>query len=168
MRIAVILAGIVLAGFGRPAASQEWTTFVEPNLGTRLVLPSEIFAVDGGPSSRGIGQEYTTSDGRAALAVYSQRNLHHETPRTYLRRNYRAPRGVLDYVRVTRSFFAVSGVQEGTIYYSRCNFSRRGTIHCFDLKYPAQEKRAWDDIVTRISRSLAPLERGQGEAGEGS
>jgi hypothetical protein len=159
MRTAVILAGIVLAGFGRPAACQEWTTFVEPNLGTRLQLPSEIFAVHEGPSSKGFGEEYTTSDGRAALAVYSQRNLRHETPRTYLRRNYRAPQGVLDYVRVTRSFFAVSGVQEGTIYYSRCNFSR-GTVHCFDLKYPAKEKRAWDDIVTRISRSLAPLERG--------
>jgi hypothetical protein len=162
MRAAVILAGIVLAGFGRPAASQEWTTFVEPNLGTRLALPSEIFTVHEGTSSKGIGEEYTTSDGRAALAIYSQRNSRHETPRTYLRRNYRAPLGVLDYVRVTRSFFAVSGVKEGTIYYSRCNFSRRseGTIHCFDLKYPAHEKRAWDDIVTRISRSLAPLERG--------
>jgi hypothetical protein len=143
----------------RPAESQEWTTFVEPNLGTRLVLPSEIFTVHAGPSSRGIGQEYTTSDGRATLAVYSQRNLRHETPRTYLRRNYR-PGGVeLDYVRVTRAFFAISGIKEGAIYYSRCNFSR-GTIHCFDLKYPEQEKRAWDDIVTRISRSLAPLERG--------
>jgi hypothetical protein len=162
MRTAIILAAIVLAGFARPAASLEWTTFVEPNLGTRLELPSEIFAVHEGPSSKGFGEEYTTSDGRAALAVYSQRNLRHETPRTYLRRHYRAPRGVLDYVRVTRSFFAVSGVKEGTIYYSRCNFSRRSedTIHCFDLKYPAHEKRAWDDIVTRISRSLALLERG--------
>jgi hypothetical protein len=63
---------------------------------------------------------------------------------------------------VTRSFFAISAVYEGVIYYSRCNFSRRSedTIHCFDLKYPASEKRAWDDIVTRISRSLEPLERG--------
>jgi hypothetical protein len=31
-------------------------------------------------------------------------------------------------------------------------------IHCFDLVYPSQHKRAWDDIVTRISRSLRPLE----------
>jgi hypothetical protein len=161
MRTAVLLAGIMLACLVRPAGSQEWTTFVEPNLGTRLELPSEIFAVHEGPSSKGIGQEYTTGDGRAALAVYSQHNLRHETPRTYLRRNYR-PGGVeLDYVRVTRAFFAISGIKEGAIYYSRCNFSRRSrTIHCFDLKYPAHEKRAWDDIVTRISRSLAPLERG--------
>jgi len=162
MRIVLILAGIVLVGFGRPAASQEWTTFVEPSLGTRLKLPGGVFTIHEGPASRGFGEQYKTIDGRAVLAVYSQRNVQHDTPATYLRRTYRVPRTAMDYVRVTRSFFAVSAVNEGMIFYSRCNFSRRsgGTIHCFDLKYPEQEKRAWDDIVTRISLSLEPLERG--------
>ena len=162
MRTAVILAGALIAGLGRPAMSQEWTTFVEPQFGTRLALPGEVFSVHEGPAYKGVGEQYTTDDGRAALAVYSQANSRHETPRTYLKRNNRAPRGTVDYVRVTRSFFAISAVYEGVIYYSRCNFSRRSedTIHCLDLKYPASEKRAWDAIVTRISRSLEPLERG--------
>jgi hypothetical protein len=161
MRTAVLLAGIVVACLAQPAGSEEWTTFVEPQFGTRLDLPSELFTVHEGPSTKGIGEEYVTSDGRAALAVYSQRNLRRERPATYLKRNYRTSRRALDYVRVTRSFFAVSALKEGTIYYSRCNFSRNsgGTIHCFDLKYPASEKRDWDDIVTRISGSLVPLER---------
>jgi hypothetical protein len=161
MRTAVVLAGAVLACLIRPAVSQEWTTFVEPQFGTRLELPKDVFSVHEGPSIKGVGEEYVTSDGRAALAIYSQRNLRREAPATYLKRNYKAPRRAMDYVRVTRSFFAVSAVKEGTIYYSRCNFSRRptGTIHCFDLKYPASEKRAWDDIVTRLSLSLEPLER---------
>jgi hypothetical protein len=34
----------------------------------------------------------------------------------------------------------------------------RGAIHCLDLVYPQAEKRAWDGVVTRISRSLRPLE----------
>jgi hypothetical protein len=44
----------------------------------------------------------------------------------------------LDYERVTRSFFAISMERDGTVYYSRCNFSRSagGSIHCFDLVYP--------------------------------
>jgi hypothetical protein len=162
MHTSVVVAGIMVACLVRPAAAQEWTTFVEPQLGTRLELPSEVFTVHEGRSIKGFGEEFIRSDGLAALAVYSQRNLRRETPATYLKRNYRTPGQAMDYVRVTRSFFAVSAVHEGTIYYSRCNFSRRssGTIHCFDLKYPAQEKRVWDDIVTRISRSLGPLERG--------
>jgi hypothetical protein len=161
MRMAVVLAGVLLA-VGRPALSQEWTTFVEPEFGTRLELPSDIFTVHEGPSYRGTGEQYKTNDGRAELAVYSQENARHETPRSYLKRHNRAPRGTVDYMRVTRSFFAISALYDGVIYYSRCNFSRRSrnTIHCFDLKYPASEKLAWDKIVTRISRSLEPLDRG--------
>jgi hypothetical protein len=162
MRASILLAGIMVACLLRPAMSQDWTTFVEPQFGTRLELPSQMFTVHEGPSIKGVGEEYATSDGRAALAIYSQRNLRREAPATYLKRNYKAPRRAMDYVRVTRSFFAVSAVNQGTIYYSRCNFSRRfgGTVHCFDLKYPASEKRAWDGIVTRISRSLEPLDPG--------
>lgn len=162
MRTAVALAGIWLAAFGEPAASQEWTTFVEPNLGTRLEYPSEVFTVHDGPAYRGIGERYTTSDGRATLTVYSQQNVRHDTPRRYLKRYLVGPRRMLDYVRVTRSFFVVSGAVEGTIYYGRCNFSRRSerTVHCVELTYPAREKHDWDDIVTRISRSLKPLEHG--------
>jgi len=162
MRTAVGLAGILLATFGGPAASQEWTTFVEPNLGTRLEYPSEVFTTHDGPAYRGIGERYTTSDGRATLTVYSQQNARHDTPRRYLRRYLVGPRRVLDYVRVTRSFFVVSGAVEGMIYYGRCNFSRRPerAVHCVELNYPAREKRDWDDIVTRISLSLQPLDRG--------
>jgi hypothetical protein len=51
-------------------------------------------------------------------------------------------------------------VRQGVVYYSRCNFSSEmgGAVHCFDLVYPQREQRAWDPIVTRISRSLRPLE----------
>jgi hypothetical protein len=67
------------------------------------------------------------------------RNARGETPASYLKRTYGRSHRAMDYVRATRSFVAGSAVHEGTIYYSRCNFSRKsgGTIHCFDLKYPA-------------------------------
>ena len=69
-----------------------------------------------------------------------------------------ANRAALDYERTTRSFFAISLERDGVVYYSRCNFSgrREGAIHCFDLVYPQDEKRAWDPVVTRISLSLRP------------
>jgi hypothetical protein len=155
----ILAFGLALAS--GPAASAEWTTFVEPKFGTTLQIPSEVFSVHQGKSYRGIGEQYTTKDRRAALAVYSQENSRKETPRTYLKRNNSVPRRMIEYVRVTPSFFAISTAMKGTIYYSRCNFSpRTGAIHCFDLKYPASEKHTWDDVVTRISLSLEPLERG--------
>ena len=73
---ASLIAGVMLTSLMGPAVSQEWRTLVEPQFGTRVEIPSEVFSVHEGPSARGIGEEYTTGDGRAALAVYSQRNLH--------------------------------------------------------------------------------------------
>jgi hypothetical protein len=80
------------------------------------------------------------ADGRAALSIYSRPNDGGENPTTYLRHNLRMERSALDYVRITRSFFAISSEREGVVLYSRCNFSggARGVIHCFDLKYPQQ------------------------------
>jgi hypothetical protein len=121
--------------------------------------PAGIFSVSEGTAAKGAGEQLTTEDGRASFSIYSVRNENGDTPRTYLLRNLRFPRSALEYQRVTGSFFAISAVTGGEIYYSRCNFSDGpgGAIHCIDLVYPEREKRAWDGIVTRISLSLRPL-----------
>jgi hypothetical protein len=146
------------AALWEQAGSLDWETFKVPEYGTRLEYPSKIF-VPVGQAEKGVGQRFERSDGRAVLSVYARENEDNDTPASYLRKNLRQ-RG-LDYERVTRYFFAISMERDGTIYYSRCNFLRsgRGSIHCFDLVYPQDEKRAWDPVVTRISLSLRPLER---------
>ena len=108
----------------------------------------------------GTGERLRTPDGRASLTIYSRANETGETPSSYLRKNLKMAQSGMQYQRVTSYFFAISTQREGTIYYSRCNFSRvRGpSIHCFDLVYPQREKRAWDPIVTHISLSLRPLQ----------
>jgi hypothetical protein len=138
----------------------KWTKFVEPSLGTRMDLPSAVFSTADGAAYRGVGRQFKTADGRAALAIYSQRNDNRDTPASYLRKNFVFPRAAVSYERVTRNFFAVSGTREGMIFYSRCNISPTGaTLHCFDMQFPAAEKTAWDAIVTRMSLSLRPLNR---------
>jgi hypothetical protein len=140
----------------------KWTVFVELKYGTRLDVPSAVFATPDGPTNRGLGRQFKSPDGRASLAVYSQRNDARDTPASYLRKNLQSRRSDLDYDRVTPEFFAIAAVMGDSIYYSRCNFSNNAgrAIHCFDLKYPAQEKQSWDAIVTRMSRSLRPLHGG--------
>jgi hypothetical protein len=140
----------------------KWTVFVEQKFGTRLDVPSAVFATPDGPANRGVGRQFKTPDGRASLAVYSQRNDARDTPASYLRKNLQSSRAALDYERVTPEFFAIAAVMRGSIYYSRCNFSHSTgrAIHCFDLKYPVQERQSWNGIVTRMSRSLRPLNGG--------
>jgi hypothetical protein len=137
----------------------DWRTFEVSDFGTSIQYPASIFAPAGKPE-KGLGQRFERADGRAVLSIYSRPNDAGETPITYLRHNLRVARAALGYVRITRSFFAISSEREGVILYSRCNFSSGapGVIHCFDLKYPQQEKRSWDAVVTRISLSLRPLE----------
>jgi hypothetical protein len=102
------------------AGSLDWQTFKVPEYGTRLEYPTGIFAAVG-EAEKGVGQRFESDDGHAVLSVCARENEDGDTPSSYLRKNLRQP--ARDYERVTRSFFAISMERDGTIYYSRCNFS---------------------------------------------
>jgi hypothetical protein len=159
--VAVILITLACSALARVQAqkSLDWHTFEVPDFGTKIQYPAGIFSPTG-KAEKGVGQRFERADGRAVLSIYSRPNEAGEHPASYLRHNLRLSRSALDYVRIARSFFAISSERDGVILYSRCNFSARGrgAIHCFDLKYPQEEKRSWDAVVTRISLSLRPLE----------
>ena len=138
----------------------DWQTFIVPEFGTRVEYPAGIFTNTDGLAEKGLGERFSSADGRSFLTIYSRANEAHETPASYLKNNLRLERSALEYERVARSFFAISSNRDGLVFYSRCNFSADagGAIHCFDLIYPQEQSRAWDEVVTRISRSLRPLE----------
>jgi hypothetical protein len=150
----------LLAGAAAPVCAQiqplDWRSLEIPQYGTRIDYPADIFVPAGAPA-KGVGERFASRDGRSILSIYTRPNAAADTPASYLRKNLPVRAG-LDYQRITRSFFAISLERDGLIYYSRCNFSPLGggTIHCFDLVYPQDEKRAWDPVVTRISLSLQP------------
>ena len=145
---------------GRTGQGLDWQSFQVDDFGTSVDYPAGIFSEPAGKSEKGTGQRFNSADGRSTLAIYALENADGDTPASYLRKNLRMPRSALDYERVTRSFFAISREREGTVLYSRCNFASGdgGIIHCIDLVYPQEIARAWDGIVTRISRSLRPLQ----------
>ena len=158
-------APALLAATGTGAAAQtamhspaapQWAVFSET--GAAVDYPSNIFSVEAGPSPRGTGRRLQTDDGRAEFMLYVSPNEEHDSPRSYVRKYLAVPKAKLDYTRITDRFFVVSGIQEGRVFYSRCNYPRgpSGPMQCIYLLYPEAETRAWDAIVTRISRSLRP------------
>ena len=163
MRLPLAIILVTLASTAHAQSREQkpvdWRTFEVPDFGTKIQYPADIFNPAGQPEM-GLGQRFERADGRAVLSIYARPNKAGETPRTYLRKHLRVKRSELDYLRIARSFFAVSSERDGVILYSRCNFSggASGVVHCFDLKYPREEKRSWDAVVTRISLSLRPLE----------
>jgi hypothetical protein len=154
--LAVAMASI--PADAQPAAEEEggagWTSYAD-GYGTILDFPTHVFSVTEGAPPMGSGRRFRTADGRAAVSVYTLANEEGETARSYLGRHLRSEFRNLDYNRVSGRFFAVSGIVRGKTFYSRCNFERpRGPMHCIYLDYPAAETRAWDRVVTRMSRSL--------------
>jgi len=133
----------------------RWAAVNEPRLGTSLDIPRAVLSTPDGYAHKSVGRRYKTPDGRARVAIWTQRNTRHETPANYLYRTFNIPRATVDYERFTPDFSVISGLFGTRIYYIRCNFSSRsGSFHCFDLAYPARERRAWDIVATRMSRSL--------------
>ena len=137
-------------------AQGRWAVYTDSR-GTRIEYPQDVFSERLG--AEGGGQVFATRDRRARLHLFSMDNPKRLSPREFMRNYFPASRSTLTYDRVARNFFAVSTRREGMIVYLRCNFSsaRGGTLHCADIRYPINEKRDWDGIVTRISRSVRPL-----------
>jgi hypothetical protein len=138
------------------SADVRWQTYIDPGHGTAVEFPAGIFSVDAGAPERGSGRAFRTRDGRARLVIYTLPNQERHSPQEYLRRHLLIFPGNLDYSRVTRRFFAISGVRSGQVFYSRCNFPQvgGGDMRCIFLQYPERETKAWDRIVTKISLSL--------------
>lgn len=160
-----IIAGIVLtaaaascASFGE--ADLRWRGFDDQLSGTHVEYPATIFSVLEATQSRGRpGQAFGTEDGRAHLAVFAVHNPTRSSTAAFIARNLRVPTSTLHYERTTPSFFVVSGVHDNNIFYARCNASSdHAVFHCVNLVYPASDKRRWDPIVTRISRTLRTVE----------
>jgi len=140
----------------RPLASRQWAVLAQA--GTAVDYPADIFSVDAGASTRGTGRRLQTADGRADFMLFVLPNRDRDGPRRFVRKNLALPRSRLTYERITDRFFVVSGIESGRVFYSRCNYPRgsSGPMQCIYLLYPRDEARAWDAVVTRISRSLRP------------
>jgi len=148
------LVALATLGAGSPVDAQErasWRQYVGDS-GTKVAFPVSHFPKDEGPTEHGSGRQFRSTNGSAQLSIYSLPNLAGERPAGYLRNHLKVSPTTVKYQRVTPRFFVLSSVKDGFIYYSRCNFARR--IHCIYMTYPAEEKPAWDDIVTRVSNSL--------------
>jgi hypothetical protein len=149
MRAPCLSAAVILLGFVPQlalAGDTEWRRYTIPNTGTSVDMPVSIFTSDGGT-----GRKFFTEDRRADLTVQSVANPASASPATFLAK-MQPPAGII-YKRVTSDFFVVSSIRNDRIWYNRCNRGS-GSMNCVMINYPAAEKRQWDAVVTRISKTL--------------
>jgi len=152
MKSTLVLAFVLGASTSMASAQPvRWTRYTIPQTGTSMDLPSSIFTEEAGRPD-GYGQRFRTADGRADLTIQAAPNVANDSPATFLAKKHPPPR--IQYKRVTPRFFAVSSYKGDKVWYNRCNFSGR-LVHCVLINYPAEEERAWDNVVTRMSLSLS-------------
>jgi hypothetical protein len=135
------------------AAQADWASFSDSR-GTSVQYPREVFSVAAG-SGEPPGPVLQSADGRARLHVFTLGNERRASPAAFIARTVTDRRERLSYGRVTNRFLVFSAAEGDLILYRRCNFVR-AAIHCFDVRYPRAEKRAFDAPVTRMSFSLRP------------
>ena len=142
---------VSLAPAAAAAGNADWATYRIAKTGATVDVPIAVFSEDSG--SDGLRRHFYTDDRRADLTVQSFPNLANDSPAGFLAKK-QPPPGIV-YKRVTPNFFVVSSFRNGKIWYNRCN--RAGDyMNCILINYPAAEKRQWDGVVTRISRTLTP------------
>jgi hypothetical protein len=151
-RSAVIASALTFCSTAVLSQDGSWSRYVVPTTGANVDIPSAIFSRDAGEPGPGYGRRFVTSDGRANLTVQSFPNDANDSPAVFLARQSPPP-GIM-YRRITPRFFAVSSMRNGKIWYNRCNAGGR-FMNCVLINYPAPEKRQWDGVVTRISRTLS-------------
>ena len=147
--VTAIMAFLLLCS----AAQAEWASFSDAR-GTSVQYPRDIFTVAGG-TGEPPGPTLQSADGRARLHVFTLANDRRASPAEFISRAITDRRERLSYKRVTSRFLVFSAAEGDLILYRRCNFAG-AAIHCFDVRYPRSEKRAWDGAVTRMSFSLRP------------
>jgi hypothetical protein len=152
MRQLLLAIAIALAPVAAMAGPVSWRSYTVPETGAAVDIPNGIFTEDAGKPDSGYGRRFQTSDGRANMTIQSMANDSGQSPVSFLAK--KNPPSDIVYKRITPSFFVVSSVRGGNIWYDRCNFTSR-FINCVLINYPASEKRAWDSVVTRISHTLA-------------
>jgi len=150
---AIALTSLPAAARNFPARDQQgWQRYVVPQTGASVEIPTALFSDDAGEPENGPGHRFVTADGRANLTVQSIANKEGYSPAAFLARQQ--PPAKVVYRRVTSKFFVVSSFRDDKIYYIRCNRGSK-SMHCVLINYPAAEKRRWDSVVTRISRTLS-------------
>ena len=151
--VKAVSAAIVACLLSCVSAQAQWATFSDAR-GTAVQYPRAVFTVPAGQGTPP-GPTLQSSDGRARLHVFTLENERRVSPAEFIQRAIRDQRERLAYKRVTSRFLVFSAAEGDLILYRRCNFVREA-IHCFDVRYPRAEKRAWDARVTRMSFTLRP------------
>jgi len=145
MRKLILCCIAMLMGASAPAAAAP----VRDDL--RSIIPHDWRAVapPQGASARG----FVSPDGNSKIVLYAKRVTRPPAAQLALLRRVRG--GEITYEREGRDWIVVSGFVGNRIFYRKAMLACGGSAwHYLEFEYPAAQKRAFDEFVTRSSAAL--------------
>lgn len=157
----LLFAGLIAAAAGLSAAAGmaqergDLATYRNDRHNFSLSYPAAQFVAL--PAATDDGRIFVSQDGNARLLVGALPNLDGRSLRAYrdfvLGASY--PGAEVDYAPVRDTWFVLSGVHNGKMFYQRVTFSCGGRlIKSWALLYPPAERAVYDRIVEQVARTF--------------
>ncbi len=137
------------------AQQGSWKLYENARFGYRALYPD--FLIPGEESENGDGRNFLSGDGSVKLVVfgaYNTQNMGIDEYRSTLLSEFKGHDNI-GYGPRGNSWFVLSGLRGGKIYYEKVLFAYGGRIvNAFSLTYPEDGKHAFDPIVTGIEKNF--------------
>jgi hypothetical protein len=159
MRSSLLIAAVVVSFLNTEslAADLQWTVYEDSNFGCVLDYPAVLFR----PNDPNPDEPRRFSSKRADVyfRIQGVENANGRTPQAIKKQYLSADiPGDVTYDRTRSDFVVLSGYRGESIFYTKVAVSAdRSTACIFEITYPREQKKAFDRIVTRMSRSLRSL-----------
>jgi hypothetical protein len=154
----MMLAATVGAGLSldsAPSHSESWTVYRDSLYGCRLEYPSSLFSQEPLDLAENF-QKFSGSNAQIFFRVMGVENKDKLSPAGVKARYLSADvPGDIVYERTKPDFLVLSGYRGGSIFYTKVAESPdQRTICILEITYPRKAKKAFDGVVTRMSRSF--------------
>lgn len=152
-----VVFGIAFA-FGvlsAPALAGEWIKFTDDTYGCRVDFPSDVFQKDVVTPGRPL--KFSGPNDETYFQIMGSTNSEGLAPQGIRKRYFGgdAVPGEVTYESAKGGFLVLSGYRGDNIFYTRLQLSPDRTRLCImEIIYPREDKVAFDQIVTRMSRSF--------------
>ena len=130
----------------------DWVEHRNDKYGFILEYPSDMFKLER-TSEAGDGHAFVTADGKARLLVGALQNADGSTPAAYQAQVAEQSYGKFNvtYRPLGKTWFALSGVGNGEIFYEKVIFSCSGLlINSFAIIYSVDRRDVFDPLVERM------------------
>jgi hypothetical protein len=149
--LVVLAAGLLLGS--EPAHAEIWQPYEDDSRLCRLEYPSSLFQRESIDDDDFLN--FSTREGEASFRVKSIYNKENLTPEEIKAEFVRKTNSILIYDRENENFLVLSGFHGDNIFYSKIALSEdRKQLCILHISYSSAMKRAFNDIVPRMSRSF--------------